>query len=249
MITTTISPSPHQPSSSSEPSPSPATTAIPLWIMDSFVFDEYSRKVSQVSQFVVESKFIEATQKLVEYGNREFLRSFQLRAEIINVKEQTSNNTNTINNINDISSSSLVAPFQTIGFLESKWLEVLKELVEYGNNNILGSFKLSLAVEEKGQENNTIAAVVVEVLPPSSNHNNHNQNGNGNNNNNQPWSTTRPRDKNGRFISSASYSTVAESTTTVGATAAITTQTSQTPSSSSTTEAALTTATPKPSAP
>jgi hypothetical protein len=40
------------------------------------------REVSQVSQFVVEGKFIEATQKLVEYGNREFLRSFQLRAEI-----------------------------------------------------------------------------------------------------------------------------------------------------------------------
>jgi hypothetical protein len=83
--------------SSPQPSPSPlSAAAIPSsWIVDSFVFDEYSRKVSQVSQFVVQSKFIEATQKLVEYGNREFLRSFQLRAEII--QEQT----NTNNNIND----------------------------------------------------------------------------------------------------------------------------------------------------
>jgi hypothetical protein len=64
------------------PQPSSSPAAIPSWIMDSFVFDEYSKKVNQVSQFVVESKFIEATQKLVEYGNREFLRSFQLRSEI-----------------------------------------------------------------------------------------------------------------------------------------------------------------------
>jgi hypothetical protein len=58
-------------SSQSSPSPSHAA-AIPSWIMDSFVFDEYNRKVSHVSQFVLESKFIEAIQKLVEYGNREF---------------------------------------------------------------------------------------------------------------------------------------------------------------------------------
>ena len=119
------------------------------------MFDEYSRKVSQVSQFAVQSKFIEATQKLIEYGNREFLRSFQLRTEII--QEQTNTN-----NINDI--IALIAPFQTIGFLESKWLEVLKELVEYGNNNILGSFKLSLAAEEKkGHENNN-NGLLLELL-------------------------------------------------------------------------------------
>ena len=72
------------------------------------MFDEYNRKVNQVSQFIIESKFIEATQKLVEYGNREFLRSFQLRTEIV---KETNNNTNTIN-IDDItsSSSSSVAP-------------------------------------------------------------------------------------------------------------------------------------------
>jgi hypothetical protein len=68
--------SPTKSTSSSPPSPA---AAIPCWIIDSFVFDDYAKKVNQVSQFVVESKFIEATQKHVEYGNREFLRSFQLR--------------------------------------------------------------------------------------------------------------------------------------------------------------------------
>ena len=130
------------------------------------MFDEYSKKVNQVSQFVVESKFIEATQKLVEYGNREFLRSFQLRAEIINGKEQTtpSNNNNNANSINNIDITSLILPFQTIGFLETKWLEVLKELIEYGNNNILGSLKLYLAVAEKGQQQEEIPAGVKEVF-------------------------------------------------------------------------------------
>jgi hypothetical protein len=33
--------------------------------------------------------------------------------------------------------------------LEAKWLEVLKELVEYGNKNILGNFGLYLVMEEK----------------------------------------------------------------------------------------------------
>ena len=110
----------------------------------------------------MENKFLEAIRKLVEYGNREFLRSFQLKAEIINGKEPNNRNTNTIDKIDDI--TSLIAPFQTIGFLEAKWLEVLKELVEYGNNNILGSFKLSLAVEEKGQENNTTKEVFSGIL-------------------------------------------------------------------------------------
>ena len=66
----------------------------------------------------MENKFLEAIRKLVEYDNREFLRSFQLRAEII--QEQTGN----INNINindDI--IALIAPFQTIGFLESSGLK------------------------------------------------------------------------------------------------------------------------------
>ena len=69
----------------------------------------------------------------------EFLRSFRPRAEII--KEEDSNN-----NTTDIASLSLVPPFQTIGFLESKWLEMIKELVEHGNNNLLGNFKLYLDI-------------------------------------------------------------------------------------------------------
>jgi hypothetical protein len=106
--TTIISPqSPPQPSSSSTASPTSTSTttpppqspshaaAIPSWIMDSFVFDEYNKRVNQVSQFAMDSKFIEATKKLVEYGNREFLRSFQLKPEI---KECNNSNHNSGNN-------------------------------------------------------------------------------------------------------------------------------------------------------
>jgi hypothetical protein len=126
--------------------------------MDSFVFDDYSKKVNQVSQFVMENKFLEAMRRLIEYGNREFLRSFQLRSEIkegdngknVNSNNNSSNNKD-IDNIIATDTASLIPPFETIGFLETKWLEVLEELVEYGNKNILGNFKLYLVLE-KGEE-------------------------------------------------------------------------------------------------
>ena len=107
--------------------------------MDSFVFDDYTKKVNQVSQFVMENKFLEAIRKLVEYGNREFLRSFQLRSGIKENsgngnKNSSGNSNNNDNNIIITDTVSLVPPFEAIRFLETKWLEVLKELVEYGNN-------------------------------------------------------------------------------------------------------------------
>ena len=66
--------------------------------MDSFVFADYSKKVNQVRQFVIESKFLEAIRKLVEYGNREFLRSFQLKSEIKEGSNGNGKNTNNDNN-------------------------------------------------------------------------------------------------------------------------------------------------------
>jgi hypothetical protein len=162
------------------------------------VFDEYSKKVNQ---FVVESKFIEATQKLVEYGNREFLRSFQLRTEIINGKEQTTskNNTSSIINIADITP---LPPFQTVGFLETKWLEVLKEFVEYGNKNILGNFKLYLVMEEKRQEETKeVTNGILDIKREERRTEVHNSTDNNNNNHNKSW--FRPRDKFGRFISTS----------------------------------------------
>ena len=92
--------------------------------MDSFVFDDYSKKVNHVSQFVMEGKFLEAIRRLVEYGNREFLRSFQLRSEIKegnngNGNGSSRNTTNDNNNIitTDAAAASayLLPPFETIG--------------------------------------------------------------------------------------------------------------------------------------
>ena len=73
------------------------------------------------SQFVVESKFIEATQKLVEYGNREFLRSFQLRSEVKeggNGNSRNGNDNSNNNNDDNIITTdvaSLIPSFETIG--------------------------------------------------------------------------------------------------------------------------------------
>jgi hypothetical protein len=125
--------------------------------MDSFVFADYSKKVNEVSQFIIESRFLEAIRKLVEYGNKEFLRSFQLRSEIKeggngNGKNTNNDNNNIITTDAAAASSYLLLPFETIGFLETKWVEVLKELVEYGNKNILGNFALYLVMEEKRVE-------------------------------------------------------------------------------------------------
>ena len=99
--------------------------------MDSFVFDDYSKKVNQVSQFVMENKFLEAMRRLIEYGNREFLRSFQLRSEIkegdngknVNSNNNSSNNKD-IDNIIATYTASLIPPFDTIAFFETTWLEV-----------------------------------------------------------------------------------------------------------------------------
>jgi hypothetical protein len=93
----------------------------------------------------------------------------------------------------------------------------LKELVEYGNKNILGNFELYLVIEEKREERYVKEATsgildikreedkgvgkgrIAKEAPSNHNHNNNN------NNNSQPWST-RPRDKFGRFMSSSSSS-------------------------------------------
>ena len=198
--------------------------------MDSFVFDEYNKRVHQVTNLVIENKFLEAIRRLVEYGNREFLRSFQLRLEIKEGGNGNSRNGNGNNNNNDnngiitTDTASLIPPFETIGFLESKWLDILKELVEYGNKNILGNFKLYLVMEEKRGEEQYVKEVssgvldikreergvgrgrIAEQVPNPTNNNNHNQS----------WSI-RLRDKNGRFMSSstatAATTTAASNTT------------------------------------
>ena len=156
----------------------------------------------------MENKFIEAIKQLVTYGNREFLRSFRLRTEI---KEEHNNNKETTTT--DIASLSLSPPFQTIGFLESKWLEMIKELVDYGNKNLLGNFKLYLVMEERRQEGNNNKEVTNSILdikkeeraqvhnPNNPQNNNHNSNSNNNNNHNQSWFMAR--DKSGRFISTS----------------------------------------------
>ena len=97
---------------------------------------------------------------------------------------------------------------------------------EYGNKDILGSLKLYLAVAEKGQQQEEETSGVVKqvfsgILDLKKEERGTGigiekgrvENGNGNNgnhNNNQSWST-RPRDKNGRFISSST--SVATTTT------------------------------------
>jgi hypothetical protein len=163
----------------------------------------------------MENKFLEAIRKLVEYGNREFLRSFQLRSGIKeNSGNGNGNNGDKNNNtfiITDV--ASLVPPFDTIGFLEAKWLEVLKELVEYGNKNILGNFALYLVMEERRGEQyvKEVTSGILDIKKEKSevHHNGYN---NSNNNNNQSWS--RPRDKNGRFISSSNNTSAGTATTT-----------------------------------
>ena len=155
----------------------------------------------------MENKFLEAIKQLVTYGNREFLRSFRLRTEI---KEEHNNNKETTTTDIASLSLSLVPPFQTIGFLERKWLEMIKELVDYGNKNILGNFKLYLVMEEKngeeGEETKEITTSILDIKKeekeiraqqvqnPSTHQNN-------NNHNNTSW--YRPRDKNGRFMSTS----------------------------------------------
>jgi hypothetical protein len=139
---TIISP-PHQPNSASltaaTPTTESATPSSPIrtsFIIDCFVFDDYNKKVNQMNQLVTENKFIEGIKQSILYGNREFLRSFQLRLEIR--ERNISNGSNQDKNTVDTTTVTCLAPpFQNIGFLETKWLEIIKELVEHGNKNIL----------------------------------------------------------------------------------------------------------------
>jgi hypothetical protein len=100
--------------------------------------------------------------------------------------------------------------------LEAKWLEVLKELVEYGNKNVLGNFVLYLVMEERRGEDyaKEVTSGILDIKPEDKgkekeqlqeqeavNQQLHHHHNGSNNNNNQSW-YTRPRDKNGRFMSS-----------------------------------------------
>jgi hypothetical protein len=82
---------------------------------------------------------------------------------------------------------------------------VLKELVEHGNKNILKNVELHLIMEERSQEENNNKEITSGMLDVKREergraevHNNIIQN---NNNHNESWS--RPRDKFGRFVSTA----------------------------------------------
>ena len=112
------------------------------------MFDEYNKKINQMNQLVIENKFIEGIRQSILYGNREFLRSFQLRLEIR--ERNISNDSNQDKNTVDTTTVTCLAPpFQNIGFLETKWLEIIKELVEHGNKNILKNVELHLVMEER----------------------------------------------------------------------------------------------------
>ena len=79
------------------------------------MFDEYNKKINQMNQLVTENKFIEGIKQWILYGNREFLRSFQLRLEI---KERNSSSSSQDRNTVDtttITSLSLAPPFQNMG--------------------------------------------------------------------------------------------------------------------------------------
>ena len=75
---------------------------------------------------------------------------------------KTSNNND--NNIIITDTASLVPPFENIGFLEAKWLEIIKELVEHGNKNILKNVELHLVMEERRQEENNNKEITSGVL-------------------------------------------------------------------------------------
>jgi hypothetical protein len=153
----------------------------------------------------MESKFLEAIRKLVEYSNREFLRSFQLRLEIKECNGNSNSINNSDNNIITTDVASLIPPFETIGFLEAKWLEVSKELVEYGNKNILGNFVLYLVMEEIRVEKYAKEATRGCILDIKKEAKEVHHLYNGSISSNQSWS--RPRDKNGRFTSSSAITT------------------------------------------
>ena len=148
-----------------------------------------------MNQLVTENKFIEGIKQSILYGNREFLRSFQLRLEI---KERNSSNSSNQHNKNTVDTTTvtcLAPPFQNIGFLETKWLEIIKELVEHGNKNILKNVELHLVMEERTPDDNNggkeVTSGILDIkkeeraigrgIAEASNHNN--------NNNNQSWFT------------------------------------------------------------
>jgi hypothetical protein len=164
-----------------------------------------------MNQLVTENKFIEGIKQSILSGNKEFLRSFQIRLEI---RERNSSNSSNQDNKNIVTTSIayLAPPFQNIGFLETKWLEIIKGLVKYGNKNILKNVKLHLIMEERIQEENnntkeaTIRGSILDIKKEEKGRGitavNHNTN---NNRNNQSW--FRPRDKFGRFTSAAAATT------------------------------------------
>ena len=119
---------------------------------------------------------------MVAYGNKEFLRSFQLKSEIKELEAISNNNKETTTT--DIDSISLAPPFQTMGFLGSKWLEVLKELVDYGNKKLLRNSKLYLVIEEKREETKEVTNGILDIKreeraevhnPTNYQNNNHNK--------------------------------------------------------------------------
>jgi hypothetical protein len=85
---------------------------------------------------------------------------------------------------------------------------MIMELVEYGNKNILGNFKLYLAMEEKreGEETKEISNGILDIKREerAEVHNPNPNNQLKKNNNNPSW--FRPRDKSGRFISTSTSS-------------------------------------------
>ena len=97
--TTIIPPSTSSPSTATTTQQQHPTIQHNSFITDCFVFDDYHKKINQVNQLIIENKFLEAIKQLVAYGNREFLKSFRLRSEIIKREEDIDNNNNNTNTI------------------------------------------------------------------------------------------------------------------------------------------------------
>jgi hypothetical protein len=95
---------------------------------------------------------------------------------------------------------------------------VLKELVEYGNTNILGNFRLYLAMGEKREGEEDTKEITTSILDikreeraqvhnPNTHQNNQLKN---NNNHNNTTSWFRPRDKSDRFISTSTSTSTSQ---------------------------------------
>jgi hypothetical protein len=112
----------------------------------------------------------------------------------------------------------------------------LKELVEYGDKNILANFELYLVMEERREEEyaKEVSSGILDIKRARDKkeqeaqiHHDNDHNSRNNNSNNQSWST-RPRDKNGRFISTTA--TIAAGNTTIKTPTAATVTTAKPPS-------------------